>query len=326
MKKNLSRLMPRKSIVLAASAALTMLPLLAHPHDADARAGGGMSMGSRGSRTYSAPAPSQTAPMGAMPFQRTMTPRQPDAGYGARAPFGAGAASMAMARPRHPFMNGFMGGLIGAGLFGVVFGHGMFGSGMGGSGILGLLIQLALVFFIVRWAIRRFSGGGTGGGVSSLFSPNARGPVGGGTPQAGGQPVGVAITAADYQAFQQALINIQAAWSQQNVAAMQHMATPEMVSYFNNQLSELASRGARNVVSDVRFDRGDLVESWRENGMDYATVAMQYSMIDITTDATGRVIDGDPANRTSVTELWTFARAAGTGTWLLSAIQQTPRR
>ncbi|SAY47797.1 Tim44-like domain protein [Komagataeibacter rhaeticus] len=314
--------MPRKSIVLAASAALTMLPLLAHPHDADARAGGGMSMGSRGSRTYSAPAPSQTAPMGAMPFQRTMTPRQPDAGYGARAPFGAGAASMAMARPRHPFMSGFMGGLIGAGLFGMVFGHGMFGSGMGGSGFLGLLIQLALVFFIVRWAIRRFSGRAAGNTVSSPFSPGAA-PVGGGSARGGGQPVGVAITAADYQAFQQALINIQTAWSQQNVAAMQHMATPEMVSYFNNQLSELASRGARNVVSDIRFERGDLVESWRENGMDYATVAMQYSMIDITTDMTGRVIDGDPANRTTVAELWTFVRAAGTGTWLLSAIQQT---
>ena len=322
--------MPRKSIVLAASAALTMLPLLAHPHDADARAGGGSSMGSRGSRTYSAPAPSQTAPMGAMPFQRTMTPRQPDAGYGARAPFGAGAGSMAMARPRHPFMSGFMGGLIGAGLFGMVFGHGMFSSGMGGGGFLGLLIQLALVFFIVRWAIRRFSNRGAASGTLNPFASGATGPAAGPAPQGGtqggAQPVSVAITAADYQAFQQALINIQAAWSQQNVAAMQHMATPEMVSYFNNQLSDLASRGARNVVSDVRFDRGDLVESWRENGMDYATVAIQYSMIDITTDMTGRVIDGDPANRTSVTELWTFVRSAGTGSWLLSAIQQTPRR
>ncbi|BAK85035.1 Tim44 domain-containing protein [Komagataeibacter medellinensis] len=325
MKKDPSRLMPRKSIVLAASAALTMLPLLAHPHDADARAGGGMSMGSRGSRTYSAPAPSATAPMGAMPFQRTMTPRQPDAGYGARAPFGAGAGSMAMARPRHPFMSGFMGGLIGAGLFGMVFGHGMFGSGMGGSGFLGLLIQLALVFFLVRWAIRRFSGSGTGGGTLNPFASGGAGPTGGPVPQGSTQPVGVAITAADYQAFQQALINIQTAWSQQNVAAMQHMATPEMVSYFNNQLSDLASRGARNVVSDVRFERGDLVESWRENGMDYATVAMQYSLIDITTDMTGRVIDGDPSNRTTVSELWTFVRSAGTGTWLLSAIQQTRR-
>ncbi|AHI24526.1 preprotein translocase subunit Tim44 [Komagataeibacter xylinus] len=324
MKQNSSRQMPRKSIVLAASAALAMLPLLAHPDVADARAGGGFSMGSRGSRTYSAPAPSQTAPFGATPFQRTMTPRpQPTPGYGAQAPFGAGA--MAMARPRHPFMSGFMGGLIGAGLFGMMFGHGMFGSGMGGSGFLGLLIQLALVFFIVRWAIRRFAAGRASSGGSAVPFGMQR-PGAGPVPQGGQQPVGVAITAADYQAFQQALINIQTAWSQQNVEAMQHMATPEMVSYFSSQLNDLASRGARNVVSDIRFERGDLVESWRENGFDYATVAMQYSMIDITTDMTGRVIEGDPSNRTTVTELWTFVRSAGTGTWLLSAIQQTPRR
>ncbi|MGS0647661.1 Tim44 domain-containing protein [Komagataeibacter melomenusus] len=323
MKQNSSRLMPRKSIILAAGAALSMLSLVAHPDVADARAGGGMSMGSRGSRTYSAPAPTQTAPFGATPFQRTMTPRQQAPGYGMQAPYGAGAG-MAMARPRHPFMSGFMGGLIGAGLFGMMFGHGMFSSGMGGGGFLGLLIQLALIFFLVRWAIRRFSNRG-GGAVGSVASPfGATGP---GAPQQGGQQnVDVAITAADYQAFQQALINIQTAWSQQNVEAMRHMATPEMVSYFNNQLAELASRGARNVVSDLRFERGDLVESWRENGADYATVAMQYSMIDITTDMTGRVIDGDPSNRTTVTELWTFVRAAGLGTWLLSAIQQTPRR
>ncbi|GBQ37899.1 Tim44 domain-containing protein [Komagataeibacter saccharivorans] len=322
MKTISPRMMPRKSIALAAVTALTVLPLLAHPHAAEARAGGGFSMGSRGSRTYSAPAPSQTAPYGATPFQQTMTPRQQMPGFGARAPFGAGAG-MAMARPRHPFMNGFMGGLVGAGLFGMLFGHGMFGSGMGGSGFLGLLIQLALVFFIVRWAIRRFGGGmGASTGAGAMGTPSPAGMA----PQGARQPVGVAITAADYQAFQQALINIQTAWSQQDVRAMQHMATPEMVSYFNNQLSNLASRGARNVVSDIRFDRGDLVESWRENGFDYATVAMQYSMIDITTDMTGRVIEGDPTNRVSVTELWTFVRSAGTGSWLLSAIQQTPGR
>lgn len=61
------------------------------------------------------------------------------------------------------------------------------------------------------------------------------------------------INTADYQAFQQTLMDIQTAWNQQNIAAMQQMATPEMVSYFNEQLSALASQGARNVVSDVHF-------------------------------------------------------------------------
>ena len=45
-------------------------------------------------------------------------------------------------------------------------------------------------------------------------------------------------------------------------------------------------------------------------------------MIDVTRDAAGRVVDGDPARRTQVTEIWTFLRAPG-GHWVLSAIQQT---
>ena len=45
------------------------------PAAADARVGGGLSMGSRGTRTYSAPAPTRTSPYGAAPFDRSMTPR-----------------------------------------------------------------------------------------------------------------------------------------------------------------------------------------------------------------------------------------------------------
>ena len=49
---------------------------------------------------------------------------------------------------------------------------------------------------------------------------------------------------------------------------------------------------------------------------------MRYSMIDVTTDGQGRVVDGSPNERVSVAELWTFTRVAR-GNWILSAIQQT---
>jgi predicted lipid-binding transport protein (Tim44 family) len=49
---------------------------------------------------------------------------------------------------------------------------------------------------------------------------------------------------------------------------------------------------------------------------------MRYSMIDVTTDASGRVVDGSPNERVSVSELWTFVRNRG-GSWFLSAIQQS---
>ena len=310
----------RRSGILLLGAALAVLPLL--PHGADARPGGGSSMGSRGSRTYSAPAPTQTSPYGASPMQRSIT--QPSSGGYAngpssypRSPFGAPYGSPYAARP-HPFASGFLGGMLGAGLFGVLFGHGIAGGLTGGGSFFGLLIQLLLLGLLISWLVRRFGGRARQG--ASIAAPPGYGYGQGGPSAAAAQ---VTITPDDYRAFQRLLMDIQAAWSQQNLPALQHMATPEMVGYFNAQLSDLASRGARNIVSDVRFDHGDLSEAWSENGFDYATVAMRYSMVDITTDMTGRVIDGSSTERVTITELWTFMRPTRGGAWLLSAIQQT---
>ena len=144
----------------------------------------------------------------------------------------------------------------------------------------------------------------------------------GGMPS-GGRPAAlpVNVTAADYQAFEQLLKNLQAAWTAHDLNAIRMMSTPEMLSYFAEQLADQASRGVRNSVTDVSLQQGDLSEAWSEQGRDYATVAMKFSMIDVTTDAAGRVVDGSPSEHVTATELWTFVRSQG-GNWILSAIQQ----
>jgi predicted lipid-binding transport protein (Tim44 family) len=111
----------------------------------------------------------------------------------------------------------------------------------------------------------------------------------------------------------------------QNVDKLGALTTPEMFSYFSQELSDCGKQGLRNEVSDVKLLQGDLSEAWRDNGSDYATVAMRYSLVDATVDrATGRVTSGDRTRPVEATELWTFrrddhARADG---WQLSAIQQ----
>ena len=280
-----------------------------------ARAGGGSSMGSRGSMTYTAPPSTNTAPSGAMPMQRSMTaPSSPS--FGTSAP---GMASQGMA-PRSSFASGLMGGLIGAGIGGMLFGHGFFGGGMGFGGFIGLLLQLFLIGLLVRWLFRTFMGGS----LVSAQGPNAMGrqgmapPMGGGS--AGGPPP-ITIEPQDYQQFEQLLQGIQTAWSNQDMNGLRAMCTPEMLSYFNEQLSEQASRGVRNVVGDVHLQSGDLAQAWNEQGRDYATVAMRFSMTDVTLDHAGRVVDGHPTEHVVSTEIWTFVRARG-GHWVLSAIQQ----
>ncbi len=291
---------------------------------ADARPGQGGSMGSRGSHTWSAPPVTRTTPYSTAPMDRSITPRTAPATPGYGAPQMGAPFARPMGYPnRHPFLTGLAGGFLGAGLFGMLSGHGFMGGMHGFFSLLGLMVQIGLVVMFVLWLIRRFSRNTAGGnqfgmGAAPRGMPGAA-PT---APAQGNSGVPIQIATEDYQAFQQTLMDIQTAWNQQNIPAMQQMATPEMVSYFNEQLATLASQGARNVVSDVRFLQGDLAEAWRENGMDYASVAMRYSLIDLTTNATGQVIDGSSTTPVTITEVWTFVRPSRGGRWLLSAIQQ----
>src|SRR5262249_22844803 len=185
------------------------------------------SMGSRGGMTWSAPPSTGTAPYSAQPFQRSLTPTAPSPGYGpgyASPGFGA----------RSGFMSGLVGGLIGAGIGGLLLGHGFFGGMMGFAGLLGLVLQIVLIVLLVRFLIRRFSG------PSPAFAsgPNmfARGsgprPMGGGFGGAAAGPPPIQVGPQDYQAFEQLLQNLQAAWRRPHLNALRTMPPPAIVTYF----------------------------------------------------------------------------------------------
>ena len=312
--------MRRTSSILAAVA---VAGLALAPSLADARAGFGGSFGSRGGRTWSAPPTTGTAPYTAQPFQRSFTPNAPSApSYGSPG-FGGGFAGARSGA----FTSGLLGGLIGAGIGGMLLGHGFFGGVSGGFGFLGFILQMLLLFFVVRWLVRMFraprpmmAGGGSGPsmfGLPRFGRPTPMRGGGGGAPQ--GRPV--AITPADYGEFEGVLKAVQSAWTAQDMNALRQLASPEMVSFFGEQLAEQASRGVRNEVTDVRLIKGDLSEAWSEGSREYATVAMRFSMVDVTRDASGRIVDGSPQEHVTATEVWTFLRSPG-GRWVLSAIQQ----
>ena len=94
------------------------------------------------------------------------------------------------------------------------------------------------------------------------------------------------IQPADYEAFERLLGEIQAAWSNEDVAKLHTLATPEMVSYFTKDLEENKARNDVNKVSDVKLLQGDLAEAWREGETDYASVAMRFSLVDKTLERT----------------------------------------
>ena len=312
--QHISGLVKAIALVLALA-----LPTVLAASAADARVNGGFSSGSRGSRSFSAPPPTATAPNSASPFDRSFS-RQGNPGMAS--PLGGGLFN----RPGGSLLGGLAAGFLGAGLFGMLFGGGLF-SGIGGfSSVLGLILQIVLIVFLVRlamsWWHRRqvsqpaYAGGGPvgGGPQSSLRSGIGFGLGSGSAP--------LKIEPADYEAFERLLVETQAAWSGEDIGRLRRLATPEMVSFFESDLERNRTRNVVNKVSGTRLLQGDLAEAWREGDSDYATVAMRFSMVDRTVDrASGRLVEGSE-QPVEVTEVWTFVRPRG-GDWVLSAIQQT---
>src|SRR5439155_6757190 len=293
---------------------LFCLTLALAPSLAEARAGssyssGGKSssssMGSRGSRTFEN--------NGAAPVTRSMNPASPSA----TSPLG-GAPSPAYGGSffqRHPFLTGLAGGFLGSMLF----------SGLGGfghvfGGLLQFLIIGFLIFFLVRWLIGRFAPAGGGGMPRSVGAAAA--PVG-----ARFRGRDTAVGDDDLNAFQAIHASVQEAWGRGDLGRLRPLMTPEMVSYFSEELTRNTSQGVQNIVSDVRLLKGDISESWEEGDLQYATAYMRWSAIDYVV-RTGRspgqpdyLVSGDPKTPVEAEEVWTFVRGRGRN-WLLSAIQQ----
>jgi predicted lipid-binding transport protein (Tim44 family) len=313
--------------VIAAIAVLGALALLAG--EVAAKPGGG---GSRGLRTFSAPPATATAPKAAAPIERTMTqPQRPvTTAQGQTAPAQGG-----MLGRFGGFGGGMLAGFLGAGLLGMMFGGSLFGGLTGGgfASFLGLLLQVGLVVIVARllwtwWQRRNASAYATAGGPSMRDAGDQLGQrshaqsYGGGGGGSAPANDSVAIQEADFDTFERRLSEVQSAYSAEDLTKLRTLVTPEMLGYFAADLADNTSRGVVNEVSDVKLLQGDLSEAWREGAIEYATLAMRFSLVDIMRDrASGKVVEGSDKPQ-EFTELWTFLRGRD-GDWILSAIQES---
>jgi predicted lipid-binding transport protein (Tim44 family) len=306
---------------------------------ADARVGGSKSSGSRGTQSTTPPPATSTAPKPAAPMERSTAPT-------------AGAATAGAAQAAKPGMFSgmgkglLMGGLMGFGLAGLFGGFGAMGA------MFGMLLQLALLGGVIFLAYNFFrnrnrpamaSGPATGpmtgtnplnrNAMAREMSPqqaNLSGNMGGSgfggpAPSAPVQPK-LDISGDDFNAFETMLTKAQLSYGRQDRAALPFLATPEMVSYFNDDLDADEAQGVRNELSDVKLLQGDLAEAWVEKDGEFATVAMRYALRDAKVDIkSGRVVSGSKTELQEVTEIWTFRRPRGAPVqaWRVSAIQQT---
>ena len=303
----MTRRLPQRYIAWRTLFALMFcLTLALTPSLAEARAGGGSTggfssgMGSRGLRTFEN--------NGAAPLGRSMTTQAPSPSSGFAPGMGGGFFA------RHPFMTGLFGGFIGS----MLFGGGFFGHMFGG------LFTLLIIGFLVFFLIRMLSGGfaRAGGG----FAPRSVGAAAAPAPQ-NYRGRDITVGDADLNAFQSLHAAIQEAWGRGDLAQLRQLVTPEMLSYFNEELTRNSSQGVQNVVSNVTLVKAELAESWEEGDMEYATAYMRWTALDYTVqigaapNSPNAIVGGDARIPTESEEVWTFVRRRG-ARWLLSAIQQ----
>lgn len=313
-------------IQLSLMVLVSAITVLVCAGEALARPGGGVSLGSRGLRSFQVPPTTRTAPRQAMPLDRSMAQ---SGQTGALARNGAAATPRAFQRPG--LLGGLAAGFIGAGLLGMLFGNGFFG-GLGGfASMLGLLAQIAVVAGIgwLAWSWWQRRGMAAFAGLSprqladAYDRPRAdfANLMPGGTSGVANADLGaLQLGGDDFDTFERLLGEIQIAHARADVAALRTRVTPEMLDSFAGEFAvgpDRPASGPFGEVGKVTLLQGDLSEAWREREADYASVAMRYAL-----DGFRRERTGGEAPRVEVTEVWTFRRAPG-GDWQLSAIQQT---
>jgi predicted lipid-binding transport protein (Tim44 family) len=305
----------------------------------DAKPGRGGSSGNRGAKTDTSVPSTPTAP-------RATTPQAAPGPTNAARPAAAATAASQAAKPSmmSTMAKGFAMGLIGAGLFGLLTGNGLFGGLSGMMGFLGLLLQVALIALAIRlvWGFvqsRRQAQPAPAGAPDmrrvGLGEPNLGQSVPAARPQVHQPQVhqtqatepqrrdAVGIGPDDYNAFQGVLVELMRAYSAEDLAGIRRVVTPDVAAHYIRELHEAQSKGVVNRLGQPELLQGDLAESWYEDEVAYATVAMRFAMTDATVERqTGRVVGGDPQRSAESVEIWTFRREGAGRPWLLCGQQQ----
>lgn len=237
---------------------------------------------------------------------------------------------MQPAQPRPSFFNNPMfkmiaGGLLIGALFSMFAGHGF--QGFGAPGIIEILLIGGIIYFIYRRFVRSrqqaaMASSGTAAYPSGIPSSQAFG-------QAEPEPEpdtnafnpDVQINENFIKDIAKSSFNaLQGAWTKGNMIPVRHLMTDRMFEYLCEQLSQIRSRGLRNVVEVVHIQNVELVETDAENDIKVAVVRIDALLRDYSLDAQDRVVEGSKEDSLEIKEYWAFV---GKGLdWKLDDIKQ----
>lgn len=292
--------------------------------EAEARAGGSRSLGSRGSRSYSRPAsPSpQQAPSRSQQAAPTPSPsfQQPAAGG---------------------FMRSMAGGIVGGMLGGMLFrslGFAGAGGGMGGGGGIGLfdiLLIAGICYLIYRFIKkRREESSGTQPGQVNYQGVNNNQVVDEyQSPALESRDVETGLRHIcqfdphfDENRFNDLVMDnffkVQSAWMNRDLSSATGIITDEMRKTIQQDIDRLLKDKHINRLENIAVRKVEIAEVWQESGQDYITALIVANLLDYTTDENNTVLSGSKSEPVKFEEFWTFTRPVGNNLWKLSAIDQ----
>jgi predicted lipid-binding transport protein (Tim44 family) len=296
--------------------------------DAWARAGGGRSFGSRGSRSYTTPR-STPAPMPSNPSQGSQQVNTPSAPVSS--PFGGGGFLRSMA-------GGLIGGMLGGMLFRSLGFAGDTGGAGSGIGMMDILLIGALLYGIYWFIKRRRSPAPEGVsyressamGTGQTAAPmNAYGPETiESDRETGIRHIRQMDPLFDERDFTEGCMDwffqIQGAWANRDMSGVRQLLTDEMEKSLQADADQLRVKKQINHLENIAVRSVDIAEIWQENGEDFITVKFSANLLDYNTDEeSGRVVSGSRTEPVKFREYWTFKRSVGDHPWRLSAIHQS---
>ena len=324
MKRNMFR-------TLATVAALLFMSLTVLQATAEARAGGGRSMGSRGSYSRQASPNYQSGP--SAPYRQQMAP-----------------ASGPMQQQGGGFLRSMAGGIAGGLLGGMLFRSlGMAGPGMGGGiGLFEILLLAGIGYMIYRFVKKKRE-------MSPVMMRNDyeeqrsqdHGRNGGyEQPHHGGYSQPQVVNAPSYESVENGIshirqmdpsfdekvfkdqvmdifFKIQSGWMNRDMAALSPLLSGEMRGIFQEDIDRFLRDRQVNRLENIAVRNVEITEAWQEAGEDYITTLIYANLLDYTTDdSTGAVVAGSKTEPIKFEEYWTFTRPVGNNPWRLSAISQ----
>jgi predicted lipid-binding transport protein (Tim44 family) len=305
----------------AVMAAVMFLGVTVMEQSAHARAGGGRSFGSRGSRSYSRSVPP--------PFRSSQQRQQ----YNTPSP-------PPYQQQSGGFLRGMAGGLVGGMLGSMLFrgtgyaGHGGMG---GGIGFFDIILLAGIAYLIYRFIKKKqpevASGGYNRPGYQAASVPP---PYSAGyqesQPAEQGADSGLAHIRQMDPGFDENRFNdmvmdiffrIQGAWMNRDLSPVSGLLTDEMRRIFQEDLDRLLRDRQINRLENIAVRNVDISEAWQESGQEYITTLIYANLLDYTTDdASGAVVSGSKTEPVKFEEYWTFTRPIGANPWRLSAIAQ----